>query len=203
MISAPVCFAIRAAILLASFFVQCPDATSLRSRMMTPQKFTLAFILFSYMKSRPAASILAQQGGSLLKFDFENRSPVFLTLLPQAQNKPKVHSRAETGTALGCASREFHPSEDLSELPPLRVAVAGQEYQRWCCHRKTGRPRPAFWTNGPANHLFCRIDADFCTGGSSRVSPMSLANSLSLHGTPADVFPLLDMYLRRFRTGLL
>ena len=155
------------------------------------------------MKSRPAASILAQQGGSLLKFDFENRSPVFLTLLPQAQNKPKVHSRAETGTALGCASRELHPSEDLSELPPLRVAVAGQEYQRWCCHRKTGRPRPAFWTNGPANHLPCRIDADFCTGGSSRVSPMSLANSLSLHGTPADVFPLLDMYLRRFRTGLL
>ena len=153
------------------------------------------------MKSRPAASILAQQGGSLLKFDFENRSPVFLTLLPQAQNKPKVHSRAETGTALGCASREFHPSEDLSELPPLRVAVAGQEYQRWCCHRKTDRPRSAFWTNGPANHLPFRIDADFCTGGSSRVSPMSLANSLSLHGTPADVFPLLDMYLRRCRSG--
>ena len=33
--------------------------------------------------------------------------------------------------------------------------------------------------------------------------PMSLANSLSLHGTPADVFPLLDMYLRRFRTDFL
>ena len=120
-------------------------------------------------------------------------SPVFLTLLPQA--------RAETETALGCASRESHPSEDLSELPPLRVAVAGQEYQRWCCHRKTGRPRPAFWTNGSANHLPCRIDADFCTGGSSRNSPMSLANSLSLLGTPADVFPLLDMYLIRYTRG--
>ena len=36
-ISAPVCFAIRAAIPLASFFVQCPDATNLRSRMITPQ----------------------------------------------------------------------------------------------------------------------------------------------------------------------
>ena len=71
------------------------------------------------------------------------------------------HFRAETETALGCASRELHPSEDLSELPPLRVAVAGQEYQRWCCHRKTGRPRPAFWTNGPAIHLPCRIDAVF------------------------------------------
>ncbi len=28
----------------------------------------------------------------------------------------------------GRASRESHPSEDLSELPPLRAAVAGQEY---------------------------------------------------------------------------
>ena len=69
--SAPVCFAIRAAILPASFFVQYPDATSLRSRMITPQKFTLAFIWFSYLQSRPTASILAQQGGSLLKFDCE------------------------------------------------------------------------------------------------------------------------------------
>ena len=58
------------------------------------------------------------------------------TLLPQA--------RAGAETALGCASRDFHPSEDLSELPPLRVAVAGQEYQHWCCHRETGRPRPVF-----------------------------------------------------------
>lgn len=32
--------------------------------------------------------------------------------------------------------------------------------------------------------------------------PMSLANSLSLHGTPADVFPLLDMYLRRYMKGI-
>ena len=152
------------------------------------------------MKSRPAASILAQQGGSLLKFDFENRSPVFLTLLPQAQNKPKVHSRAETGTALGCASREFHPSEDLSELPPLRVAVAGQEYQRWCCHRKTDRPRPAFWTNGPANHLPCRIDADFSAQVGHRAF-LQCRLPCFLHGTPADVFPLLDMYLRRCRSG--
>ena len=28
-------------------------------------------------------------------------------------------------------SRESHPSEDLSELPPLLVAVAGQEYHYW------------------------------------------------------------------------
>ena len=61
------------------------------------------------------------------------------------------------------ASREFHPSEDLSELP-----LSGQEYQRWCCHRKTDRPRSAFWTVGPASHLTCRIHAVSYTGGSSR-----------------------------------
>lgn len=100
-------------------------------------------------------------------------------------------------------SRALHPSEDLSELPPLRVAVAGQEYQRWCCHRKTDRPRSAFWTNGPANHLPCRIDAVALHRWVIARFPMSLANSLSLHGTPADVFPLLDIHLRRFRTDFL
>ena len=140
------------------------------------------------MKSRPAKSVLAQQGGSLLKFDY--RLPVFLTLLPQA--------RAETETALGCASRELHPSEDLSELPPLRVAVAGQEYQRWCCHRETGRPRPAFWTNGPASHLPCRIDAVAL----HRWVIARFSNvACPLQGTPADVFPRLDMHLIRFTRG--
>jgi len=62
-----------------------------------------------------------------MKFDLSIVLPVFLTLLPQAW--------AEAETALGCASRDFHPSEDLSELP-----LSGQEYQRWCCHRKTDRP---------------------------------------------------------------
>ena len=44
----------------------------------------------------------------------------------------------------------------------------GQEYQRWCCHRKTDQPRSALWTVGPAPHLTCRFYADICTGGSSR-----------------------------------
>ena len=72
-------------------------------------------------------------------------------------------SRAEAKTVPGRTSRESHPSEDLSELP-----LTGQEYQRWCCHRKTDRPRSAFWTVGPAPHLTCRFHADTCTGGSSR-----------------------------------
>ena len=51
--------------------------------------------------------------------------------------------------------------------------------------------------------LHARIDAVALHRWVIAHFPMSLANSLSLHGTPADVFPLLDMYLRRFRTDFL
>ena len=78
-------------------------------------------------------------------------------------------SRAETETVPGRTSREFHPSEDLSELP-----LSGQEYQRWCCHRKTDRPRSAFWTVGPASHLTCRIHADTLHRWIFALPPMSL-----------------------------
>ena len=62
-----------------------------------------------------------------------------------------------------------HSSEDLSELP-----LSGQEYQRWCCHRKTDRPRSAFWTVGPAPHLHCRIHADDLHRWIFALPPMSL-----------------------------
>ena len=78
-------------------------------------------------------------------------------------------SRAETETVPGRTSREFHPSEDLSELP-----LSGQEYQRWCCHRKTDRPRSAFWTVGPASHLTCRIHANCLHRWILALPPMSL-----------------------------
>ena len=93
------------------------------------------------------------------------------------------------------ASREFHPSEDLSELP-----LPGQEYQRWCCHRKTDRPRSAFWTVGPAPHLICRFHADRPAQVDLRAPSNVAAHSLSLQGTPADVFPLLDMHFTRYMT---
>lgn len=67
------------------------------------------------------------------------------------------------------ASRELHPSEDLSELP-----LSGQEYQRWCCHRKTDRPRSALWTVGPASHLTCRIHANNLHRWIFALPPMSL-----------------------------
>lgn len=40
---------------------------------------------------------------------------------------PHLHRRSSSGQWL-LAPRELHPSEDLSELPPLRSVVAGQEY---------------------------------------------------------------------------
>ena len=48
-------------------------------------------------------------------------------------------------------SRESHPSEDLSELPPLLVAVAGQEYHYWIAGEgRAGLPRsPAAMRNSP------------------------------------------------------
>ena len=47
------------------------------------------------------------------------RCILYLPLRPQVHGRKLLqHWRA---------SREFHPSEDLSELPPWREAVAGQE----------------------------------------------------------------------------
>ena len=91
------------------------------------------------------------------------------------------------------ASRELHPSEDLSELP-----LAGQEYQRWCCHRKTDRPRSAFWTVGPATHLICRFHADSSAQMDLRAPSNVAAHSLSLQGTPTDVFQFLDIHFEKF-----
>ncbi len=47
-------------------------------------------------------------------------TPVFDTTPPD--------DRAATDGPRGCASRVFHPSEDLSELPPLRVPETNQGY---------------------------------------------------------------------------
>ena len=47
------------------------------------------------------------------------RLPAFDTTSPSVGDRLKPRK---------CASRESHPSEDLSELPPLLEAVAGQEY---------------------------------------------------------------------------
>jgi len=50
-------------------------------------------------------------------------------------------------TAVGSALRESHPSEDLSELPPLFETVAGQWVQGWRGHCKTAC-HGCFWLGG-------------------------------------------------------
>ena len=71
-------------------------------------------------------------------------------------------------------SRVLHPSEDLSELPPLREAVAGQEYH---CPRMRSRQNslPKLLLDGwvPLVTLLDRLYAASCTGG-LRASSASL-----------------------------
>ena len=68
------------------------------------------------------------------------RLPVFDTTSPGVGDrlKPRI-----------CASRESHPSEDLSELPPLLVSVAGQEYHYILTNYHCETARIAvFWPDG-------------------------------------------------------
>lgn len=54
-----------------------------------------------------------------------------IPMISEIKNAPIRHHFRELRQPSGPrwrASRESHPSEDLSELPPLRAAVAGQEY---------------------------------------------------------------------------
>ena len=57
------------------------------------------------------------------------RFPRFLTFVLPALfvTTPQADGRFQTAAA-GCRSTGLRPSEDLSELPPLRSVVAGQEY---------------------------------------------------------------------------
>lgn len=99
------------------------------------------------------------------------------------------HLRAEAKTALGCASRESHPSEDLSELPPLgwtgvpTLVLSSQDRSATICFL-------VGWTRSPP-YLAAFVQS--LHRWVLALPPMSLANSLSLHSTPTDVFPLLDI----------
>ena len=104
--------------------------------------------------------------------------------------------RAETETVPGRTSRELHPS-DLSELP-----LSGQEYHagaviaRQICHDLlSGRSDPLPTLNAAFMQLPAQVDL--------RAPSSVAAHSLSLQGTPTDVFQFLDMHLERFTNGLL
>ena len=105
-------------------------------------------------------------------------------------------SRAETKTVLGCTSRELHPSEDLSELPLFRTGVptlvlSSQDRSATICFMDG-------WTRSPPYlPLLCRLPAQVDLRAPSNVAALSL----SLQGTPTDVFSLLDILLVRFMKG--
>ena len=75
-------------------------------------------------RSAVSLSLLSKRHGTALAvtFGFRWLWP-YSTLLPEPW--------AATDGPCWRTSRESHPSEDLSELPPSLVAVAGQEYHYW------------------------------------------------------------------------
>ena len=103
--------------------------------------------------------------------------------------------RAETETVPGRTSRELHPS-DLSELP-----LSGQEYHagaviaRQICHDLlSGRSDPLPTLNAAFMQFPAQVDP--------RAPSSVAAHSLSLQGTPTDVFQFLDMQFARYAEGL-
>ena len=99
-------------------------------------------------------------------------------------------------TAAGCtAPWEFHPSEVLSELPPLLESVAGQKYH--CPQMESsqnGLPQTAFRTDGIAHACLLLPLAVFAH------RPLSLAPR---PGAPSgNVFQQLIILFSRFRCAL-
>ena len=100
-------------------------------------------------------------------------APAFeiLILAPVRRFFPEPRQRLNGGWR---RARVLHPSEDLSELPPLRSVVAGQEYH---CPRIRSRQNslPKLFLDGwvPLVTLLGRLYAVSCTGG-LRASSASL-----------------------------
>ena len=82
------------------------------------------------------------------------------------------------------ASREFHPSEDLSELSPLFVAVAGQEYH----DRLTGSSRFEIPTSSAENESYarCLTWPSFYGEHAPQAGPGAFSASLSLPQSPVN-----------------
>ena len=123
-------------------------------------------------RSAVSLSLLIKRHGTALAvtFGFRWLWP-YSTLLPEPW--------AATDGPCWRTSRESHPSEDLSELPPLLVAVAGQEYH----DRLTGASRFELPDSNAKNGftlaaLFSRLFIELCsTGGSWRIFGFAVPSS--------------------------
>ena len=92
---------------------------------------------------------------------------------------------------LAAAPRVLHPSEDLSELPPLRSVVAGQEYH--CPRTRSLRGSlPKLLLDGwvPLVTFLGRLYTENLYRWSSRI--LRIAVPFQAH--PLDVIQSLDMY---------
>ena len=122
------------------------------------------------------------------------RFPRFLTFVLPALfvTTPQADGRFQTAAA-GCRSTGLRPSEDLSELPPLRSVVAGQEYH--CLRTRSLRgslPKLLLDEWVPLVTLLGRLYA-----GASlphRWSSRILRIAVPFLAHPLDVIQSLDMY---------
>ena len=108
-----------AAILRAIFRTSLSEKPIARSAFRSwqmPKKSTFGFIAISPMHK--AGTVF--HGGI--------RFPQFLTFVLPALFVAAPQADGRFQTAAAAAPRVLHPSEDLSELPPLRSVVAGQVY---------------------------------------------------------------------------
>ena len=116
----------------------------------------------------------------------------YLTLLPEPW--------AAYLTCAGAHHGLFHPSEDLSEPPPLFETVAGRKYHdqltgSWQRQAATACPADG-WTRSPPSQAV--IDGNSPTGGSSR----NLRCRFYPFGAPStNVIKSSDMLFSRFRKG--
>ena len=134
---APSSTAIRRAIFLISFSENPTVRSAFRSWQM-PKKSMFGFITFSF-----------NHGATL----FAQSRPCFEILMLAPVRRFFPEQRQRLNGSWRC-SRVLHPSEDLSELPPLRSVVAGQVYH--CPRMRSLRgslPKAAFGWMGTARHL--------------------------------------------------
>ena len=150
-----------AAILRAIFRTSLSEKPIARSAFRSwqmPKKSTFGFIAISPI----------HKAGTV--FHDGIRFPRFLTFVLPALfvATPQADGRFQTAAA-GCRSTGLRPSEDLSELPPLRSVVAGQVYHcRLAGSSQKQLANAASGWMGTARHLIgpslCRSKS-FRTGG--------------------------------------
>ena len=159
-----------AAILRAIFRTSLSEKPIARSAFRSwqmPKKSTFGFIAISPMHK--AGTVF--HGGI--------RFPRFLTFVLPALfvATPQADGRFQTAAA-GCRATGLRPSEDLSELPPLRSVVAGQVYHcRLAGSSQNSLPRllPAGWV--PLVTLLGRLYTAKLYRWSSRIRQIAFPSS--------------------------